>query len=84
MVHGVVVVPHWNGGGGRGDWLRALAAVVPAGTQVLGLPEESGVLVLDGALTAVGRAPVRLVDAQRDLAPGQSAGLGAPPSPTAS
>lgn len=83
VVQGAVVVPHWSGGGSRGDWLRAVAAAVPAGTQVLGLPEESGVLVLDRSLTAVGRAPVRLVDAERDLAPGQSWPLGAPPSRTA-
>ncbi len=46
VVPQVLVVPHWSGG--RGDWLRAVEAVVPAGTAVLGIPEESGVVVRDG------------------------------------
>lgn len=46
----VVVVPHWKGP--RGDWLAA----IDRGT-VLGLPEESGVLIDDEGLTAVGRSP---------------------------
>lgn len=50
VVPEAVVVPHWQGP--REDWLRA----VERGT-VLGLPEESGVLVEGGALTAVGRRP---------------------------
>lgn len=70
VVDGVVVVPHWSGGGSRGGWLRAIAATVPEGTEVLGLPEESGVLVRDDALTALGQAPTHLVGSDRDLAPG--------------
>jgi cyanophycinase-like exopeptidase len=77
LVEGVVVVPHWSGGGSHGEWLRAVATTVPEGTQVLGLPEESGVLVHDGTLTAVGQAPTRLLDVERDLAPGDSWQLGA-------
>ena len=57
LVPGVVVVPHWSGGGSRGDWLRAVAATVPEGTTVLGLPEESGVLVVGDEVTAVGTTP---------------------------
>ena len=70
LVDGVVVVPHWSGGGSRGDWLRAIAATVPEGTEVLGLPEESGVFLLDGRLTAVGQSATHLVASGRDLAPG--------------
>lgn len=68
----LLVVPHWNGGSSRGEWLRAVEAGVPGGVHVLGLPEESGVLVEDGVLTAVGHTPTRLVGEQRDLAPGES------------
>jgi cyanophycinase-like exopeptidase len=60
LVPGVVVVPHW--GGDRDDWL----AVIDRGT-VLGLPEQSGVLVADGEATAVGRHPTRLVRERVDL-----------------
>ncbi len=67
----VAVVPHWSGGSSRGDWLRALDAALPSSTTLLGLPEESGVLVEDGVLTAVGSAPTRLIGAQVDLAPGE-------------
>lgn len=81
LVEDAVVVPHWSGGASRGDWLRAVAATVPSGTEVLGLPEQAGVLVRDGELTAVGAAPVHLVHAQRDLPPGRSWRPGpAPPS----
>ena len=70
LVDDVVVVPHWSGGGSRGDWLRAITATVPAGSEVLGLPEESGVFVVEGRLTAVGQAPTHLMSSGRDLAPG--------------
>lgn len=72
LVPDVVVVPHWSGGSSRGDWLRGIAAAVPEGAQVLGIPEESGVIVEDEVLTAVGASPTRLVTEGRDLAPGQS------------
>ena len=72
LVPDVVVLPHWSGGSSRGDWLRAIDAVAPEGAQVLGIPEESGVLVQDEVLTAVGVAPTRLVTAGRELAPGES------------
>lgn len=72
LVPDLLVIPHWSGGSSRGDWLRAVETAVPAGTVVLGLPEESGVLVSGSVLTAVGVAPVRLVRERRDLPAGQS------------
>jgi cyanophycinase-like exopeptidase len=58
------VVPHWTPAG-RPDWLAALRAAAPDGLRVLGLPEESGVLVADGEDRPVGRSPVQLVDTWR-------------------
>lgn len=68
-VPGLSVVPHWSGGSSRGDWLRVLAV---SGTTVLGLAEESGVLVEGTRLTAVGRSGCTLVDSGRVLAVGES------------
>ena len=59
VVPGALVLPHWSGG--REDWLRVVRASVPAGTVLLGLPEESGVLVDGTTLTAVGRAAASLI-----------------------
>lgn len=64
-----VVVPHWSGG--RPDWLRAIELAVPSKVTVLGLPEESGVVVHEGRWTAVGRLPTSLIRAGRDLEPGR-------------
>lgn len=61
----VCVVPHWKGG--RADWLQALDQAVPAEVAVLGLPEESGVTLQAGVLTAVGQESTRLVRQERDL-----------------
>ncbi len=72
LVPGLVVVPHWSGGSSRGEWLRAVDETVPSGVHVLGLPEESGVLVQDGELTAVGAGPTTVVTADRTLALGES------------
>ncbi len=72
-VTGLSVVPHWSGGSSRGDWLRVLAA---SGTTVLGLAEESGVIVEGTRLTAVGRSGCTLVDSGRVLAVGESWELG--------
>jgi cyanophycinase-like exopeptidase len=72
LVPDLVVVPHWSGGSSRGDWLRAIEGAVPAGVEVLGIPEECGVLVEGDVLTAVGVGPTRLVGTGRDLAPGDS------------
>ncbi len=63
LVPGVVVVPHWDGD--RQTWLAA----IERGT-VLGIPEESGVLVEDGTLTPVGQRPTRLVREESDLSVG--------------
>ena len=73
VVPGVLVVPHWSGG--RADWLRAVEDAVPAGVAVLGLAEQSGVLVEGGELTAVGQAPAALVSDGRELPVGASARL---------
>ena len=70
-VPGVLVVPHWTGEG-RGDWLRAVEDAVPADLTVLGIPEQSGVGVADGALTAVGSAPTALVRDGRELSLGET------------
>lgn len=72
LVPGVLVVPHWSGGSSRGDWLRAIDGAVPADVVVLGVPEESGVLVDDSGLTPVGRTAPTLVRQERDLVPGQT------------
>jgi cyanophycinase-like exopeptidase len=68
----LLVVPHWSGGSSRGDWLRSIDAATPATTSVLGIPEESGVVVEGDVLTAVGTTPTRLVHEGRDLVPGDS------------
>ena len=70
VVDDVLVVPHWSGG--RSDWLAAVEAVVPPEVSVLGIPEQSGVLVEDGALTAVGHLPATLVRSGDTLALGTS------------
>jgi cyanophycinase-like exopeptidase len=70
LVSGAVVVPHWSGGSSRGDWLRAISAGAPDGTVVLGLPEESGVVLQGERATAVGRWPSCWVAEERDLPPG--------------
>ena len=69
LVPDALVVPHW--GGDRGDWLRAIEAAVPVGVTVLGLPEESGVVVHDGELTAVGRSATTRLREGHQLEVGQ-------------
>lgn len=75
----LLVLPHWSGPAGRQAWLDQ----VPAGTTVLGIPEESGIVVHAGVLTAVGRSastvltsatnsPTTGATDSRDLAPGQT------------
>jgi cyanophycinase-like exopeptidase len=70
IVGGALVVPHWSGGSSRGEWLRAVRDQVPDPLEVLGLPEESGLLITD-TVTAVGQSATRLVTHERDLEPGQ-------------
>jgi cyanophycinase len=67
LVPGLVVLPHWSGAAGRESWLAAIAATVPDDVRTLGLAEQSGVLVEDGALTPVGASPAWLVDEEREL-----------------
>ncbi len=66
----LLVVPHWDGG--AADWLTAIEAGVPAQVRVLGLPEESGVVISGGVLTAVGRSATTSLRDGRVLAVGQS------------
>lgn len=72
LVEGLLVVPHWSGGSSRGEWLRAVEQTVPDDVAVVGIPEQSGLLVADDALTAVGTQDVRLVTAGRTLAVGET------------
>lgn len=72
LVERLLVVPHWSGGSSRGEWLRAVDHAVPDDVQVVGLPEQSGVLVEAGALTAVGAQPTTLVTQERTLALGET------------
>lgn len=75
----LLVVPHWSDEAGHGGWLRAVEQAVPPDVQVVGLPEESGVLVEDGGLTAVGVSPTTLVTRGRPL---QLLGTWRPSGPT--
>lgn len=72
LVPGLVVVPHWSGGSSRGEWLRAVDETVPSGVHVVGIPEESGLLLQDGGLTSVGSAPTALVTQGRMLPVGET------------
>ena len=72
LVPDLLVVPHWSGGSSRGEWLRAVKGVVPSSVRVLGIPEQSGVLVEGRQLTAVGASATTLVGEGRELAVGQT------------
>lgn len=67
-----LVVPHWRGSSG---WLATVEAAVPDGVRVLGLPEQAGVVVDDGVVTAVGSASTALVSEGRMLAVGDAVAL---------
>ncbi len=69
LVPDVVVVPHWSGE--RSDWLSAIDVAVPVHATILGLPEESGVVVRAGQLRAVGRFATHVIREGRDLQVGQ-------------
>ena len=58
LVHGYVVVPHFDGK--RGGWVRAGLSVA---STVLGIPECSGVIVDGDRLVAVGTAPSTVITA---------------------
>jgi cyanophycinase-like exopeptidase len=65
LASGMVVVPHWHGA--RDDWL----SVIDRGT-VLGIAEESGVVIENGVMTAVGHRDVRIVREETDLRVGNT------------
>ena len=67
LVSDTLVVPHWSGG--RADWLAAVESAVPHEVRVLGLPEESGVIVKDAELLPVGRSPTVLIREGIELTP---------------
>ena len=77
VVPDVVVVPHWSGSG-RADWLEALAATVPDDVVVLGVPEQSGVLVEDGRLSSVGSAATTLLRTGQPLPPPPATAVAGP------
>jgi len=56
LIDGYVVVPHFDGG--RSTWVRAGLTAAPA---VLGIPENSGVLVDADGLSALGQSPSTLI-----------------------
>ena len=78
LVPGVAVVPHWRTGASRPDWLQALRGARGPLT-VLGLPEESGVLVPAGApprvATVVGQHATCVVSEDRDVPVGGEVSL---------
>jgi cyanophycinase-like exopeptidase len=69
LAQDVVVVPHWNGP--RANWLKAINARVDNGL-VLGIPEESGILLENGELTAVGKRATHLVREELDVGVGHT------------
>jgi len=71
LVPDLLVLPHWSGPRGREPWLRAVAATVPPEVRVVGLPEQSGVLVDADGLTAVGSAGSAVVSDGTSLVLGE-------------
>jgi cyanophycinase-like exopeptidase len=77
LVPGALVLPHWQDS--RRGQADALRQGLPAGAVVLGLPEQSGLLVHDGQVTALGHAPSTLLGRDRRvLEPGGTATLAEP------
>lgn len=72
LVERLLVVPHWSGGSSRGEWLRAVERTVPDDVQVVGIPEQSGLLVEGGTLTSVGARGSCLVPDGGTLAVGET------------
>lgn len=68
IAEGLVVVPHWHGA--RDDWLAAIDRGI-----VVGIPEESGLLLQTGRAVSVGRRAVRFVLEEVDLGVGATRGL---------
>ena len=71
LAPGLLVVPHWSNERDRSAWLQA-AETAGEPLTVVGLREESGLLLRDGLWTAVGRAAARLVSEQRELHPSET------------
>ncbi|MDQ1712011.1 MAG: cyanophycinase [Frankiaceae bacterium] len=63
VVGDFAVIPHYEGP--RAAWERALRAAAP-GTDLLGIPECSGVLLDGEAVTAVGAKPATLITGDGD------------------
>ncbi|MDQ6649199.1 MAG: Type 1 glutamine amidotransferase-like domain-containing protein [Actinomycetota bacterium] len=59
-VPNALVLPHWTGS--RAAWLGAVVSDVPAGADLLGIPECSGVLVEEGRLAGIGMAATTVLD----------------------
>jgi hypothetical protein len=69
LAPGVVVVPHWDGP--RARWLKTIDREVDNGL-VIGIPEESGILLEKGRLTGLGKRPSRLVREDREVGVGRT------------
>jgi cyanophycinase-like exopeptidase len=69
LAPGVVVVPHWDGP--RPRWLKTIEREVDNGL-VIGIPEESGILLEKGRLTGLGKRPSRLVREDREVGVGRT------------
>ncbi|HUW17006.1 MAG TPA: Type 1 glutamine amidotransferase-like domain-containing protein [Actinomycetes bacterium] len=80
LVPGCLVLPHWEDG--RGGRAEEMAQRLPGDAVVLGLPEQSGVLVSGPDVTAMGHRAVALLGRERRvLAPGTTGTLAEhPPS----
>jgi cyanophycinase-like exopeptidase len=65
----VAVVPHWDGP--RADWLKTLDREVDKGL-IIGIPEESGILLEKGRLTGLGQRPSCLVREDREVGVGRT------------
>lgn len=69
LASGIVVVPHWHGA--RDEWLSVIERESNDST-VLGIAEESGVVIENGVMTAVGVRDVRIVREETDLRVGST------------
>ena len=69
LAPGIAVVPHWDGP--RADWLKTLDREVDKG-RVIGIPEESGILLAERRLTGLGQRPSRLVREDREVGVGRT------------
>jgi cyanophycinase-like exopeptidase len=65
----VAVVPHWDGP--RAKWLKTLDREVDKGL-ILGIPEESGILLENGRLTGLGKRSSYAVREGREVGVGRT------------